>query len=133
MSFEDKYEKEIDKLFQLGIGYAHQNDEHKLDVLDASITADVKKILKDRRDMGREKYGDVSFQSSEKNAFATPIKQHFLEELYDAMNYLLHWRWMLMKKGRSTRFNIHFFEESFHSLLELYAQAQEAETINDKP
>jgi len=46
--------------------------------------------LKAKRDFGFKKYGELSFQGSFENAMATPSTEDLLEELVDAINYLLH-------------------------------------------
>ena len=45
--------------------------------------------LKDKREFGLKKYGDISFQSSETNLDDCDTIQHLKEELIDAENYCI--------------------------------------------
>jgi hypothetical protein len=46
--------------------------------------------LKSKRDAGLKKYGDKSFQNSFNNSLTVDTNAHCLEELLDAINYMIH-------------------------------------------
>jgi len=48
------------------------------------------KELKFKRDLGLKKYGENSFQGSLAKSLASLSEKHFLEEIYDAINYCAH-------------------------------------------
>lgn len=50
----------------------------------------LQKLLKEKREFGLKKYGELSFQSNFENAVKTPSVEHLKEELVDAFNYFLH-------------------------------------------
>ncbi len=59
------------------------------------VSAKVQEILKEKRAFGLKKYGDRSFQSNLENALTTPIWNHLHDELVDAVNYSLHYLFVL--------------------------------------
>jgi hypothetical protein len=56
-------------------------------------------ILKQRRDFGLEKYKEYAFQRSIERCYSAPAVEHAIEEILDAMNYILHAAYQQMLKG----------------------------------
>jgi hypothetical protein len=137
--FIQKYEEEIQKIFKELSGEASYRDEVVRDehLIDVNTFFAVNKVLADRREMGVKKYGDVSFQTSRKNAYATPILQHFKEELYDALNYLMHWAWLQEDITGSREVHVGAIKdvlgESFYHVIRLLALANKCSgPVNEK-
>jgi len=74
-NFIDDYERDISRIFDISLPPNFES---------------LKKDLKDKREFGLKKYGDISFQSSISNALSVDTKQHALEELIDYINYIGH-------------------------------------------
>lgn len=87
-NYPDVYNDEINKL---------------LDRFKAPL--DVKKILKDKRDFGLEKYKELSYQNSLENSMSVDTVQHAFEEIVDLLNYLLHNLYISNLKGKDTDIN----------------------------
>jgi hypothetical protein len=54
------------------------------------LKEDLTQLLKEKRELGLKKYGDLSFQSSLENCITCPTLEHAQEEIIDCLNYLLH-------------------------------------------
>lgn len=70
-TFRDFYEQMIEKIVK-------------------EFPEELKVLLKEKRNFGYTKYGSHSFQGNFENAMTSPVKEHALEELIDACNYLAH-------------------------------------------
>jgi hypothetical protein len=54
------------------------------------VKEDLATLLKEKREFGLKKYGDLSFQSSLENCMTCPTLEHAKEEIIDCLNYILH-------------------------------------------
>lgn len=54
------------------------------------VPQDLSSILKKKREFGKKKYGENSFQISEENTLRIDTVQHAQEEMVDYINYLIH-------------------------------------------
>ena len=113
VSFNDVYEKAIDKLFS-----------------DLDVPMDTIEKLKEKRKKGLDKYGEFSFQSNFNNAIASPVLEHAMEEIQDAMNYIAH---------KIFVYNLQFnenkccYEDLLSSLIDIYeTMASYKENEDDK-
>jgi len=57
---------------------------------DSEIDSTCRGLLRERRDMGKKKYGKYSMQTNLTNCLKVPIVEHIKEELLDLMNYYAH-------------------------------------------
>lgn len=55
--------------------------------------------LKEKREFGFKKYGELSFQGSFENCMTAPTIEHAKEEVIDLLNYLLHEQYKNMING----------------------------------
>lgn len=72
-NFEEKYKERAIKTYRM-----------------CGLDDDTIKVLLDKLEFGKEKYGDISFQASKENALNVNIRQHATEEVVDLINYLSH-------------------------------------------
>jgi len=72
--------------------------------------------LKEKREFGIKKYGDNSFQSSFEKSVLSPVVEHLMSEIIDAMNYSLHALFVADVKG----YDRESFEIIFDDLLKIY-------------
>lgn len=73
-SFEEEYETKIESILSWFLPK------------DSTLVS----TLKDKRDFGRKKYGEASFQLSKENSISVDSKTHALDEIVDLINYLCH-------------------------------------------
>lgn len=79
-------------------------------------------LLKEKRDLGLKKYGEISFQSNLHNAMKVDTIQHAKEELIDYMNYSLH---EIFKNSRIGDFaKVWAARERFKKAYELYKDTE---------
>ena len=76
----------------------------------------LKDTLKEKREFGIKKYGDNSFQSSFEKSVLSPVVEHLMSEIIDAMNYSLHALFVADVKG----YDRESFETIFDDLLKIY-------------
>jgi len=93
-----------------------------------ALPFELKKLMDEKMEVGKSKYGELSFQNSFANSMQVNIEEHIKDEMADMLNYLLHWH-ICFSFHNNKDGKIDIVELAIENVKELYEKVKRIERV----